>query len=96
MAVTKTVITTVVTRAWNEIEPKLLAAAAGGVTATGLIHWLGVIGVHLTLDQAGLAVTLLAVIAGWIKASTSKTAVPVATVEPVVAPVVVEPPAPVA
>jgi hypothetical protein len=93
MAVTKTLATTVISRAWNEIEPKLLAVAAGGVTATGLVTWAGIAGIHLTLTEAGLGVTILSLIAGYIKSTTISQAIP--PVAPVAA-VPADPAAPVA
>jgi hypothetical protein len=85
MAVTKTVITSVVSRAWNEIEPKLIAVAAGSLTATGLIQWGDVAGVHLTSEQAALAVGILSLIFGYIKKSTTKVAVDPAPASPAAA-----------
>lgn len=95
MAITKTVTTSVITRAWNEIEPKLIAVLATGLTATGLIQYGDILGVHLSAEQAGLAVLIVSAIAGYIKSSTSK--VPVEPpVAPVVAPAPADPAAPVA
>lgn len=72
-----TIVKTVTRRAWLDIEPKLLAFAATGLTATGLIaaadHYAGI---HLNADQASLAVVIISAIAGYIKKTTSTTEVP--------------------
>lgn len=72
-----TIIKNVTRRAWLDFEPKVLAFLATGVTATGLIsaadHYAGI---HLSADQASLAVVLISAVAGYIKKSTSKIEVP--------------------
>jgi hypothetical protein len=94
MAVTKTVITSVVTRAWNEFEPKVLAFAISGITAVGVVQWADYAGVHLTSEQASLGVLIVGAIAAYIKSSSTKIAVDPPA--PQLAPAPADPAAPVA
>lgn len=98
------VIKDVVKRDWNDLEPKLVAWLATGLTASGLIEAAKYAGITLDPGQAGLAVVILGTIAGYIKASSSKAApvaaapvvTPTDTQAPVVAPIVVDSTAPTA
>lgn len=89
-----TVIKSVVKRDWNDLEPKLVAFLATGLTASGVIEAAKYAGITLDPGQAGLAVVLLSSIAGYIKSSSSKADAPNADVA--AAPVVAAPAAPVA
>jgi hypothetical protein len=85
-----TIIKTVTRRAWSDIEPKLIAWGLTGVSATGIISFASdYLHLHVTLWQAGLAVTIIGTIAGYLKKSTAKTEIPAPA--PVVAPVEVAP-----
>jgi hypothetical protein len=75
MAVTKTVVTSVVTRAWNEFEPKVLTFFAFGLTSAILIQWGSYVGWHPTPALAAVIVTVVSSLAGYLKSSTSKVAV---------------------
>lgn len=107
MAATKvtTLFTTVTRRAWHDIEPKLYAWLATGVSATAVISFAqNYLGITVTVPEAGLVVTLLGFAAAYIKKSTSKSELPASVsatgavaVDPVeAAPVVVDSSAPVA
>ena len=99
-----TVITkNVLTRDWNDLEPKLITFLATGVTASGLILLGNYLGLNITSSEAALGVTLISAIAGYFKKSSqtlppapvkSVTAVvaPTPVAKPPVAPTVVLPP----
>lgn len=72
MTIIRTITKNVVTRAWHDIEPKLLAFLATGLTATALIAAADYVGVHLPDGLASLIVLIVGGIAGYIKSSTSK------------------------
>ena len=90
-----TVTKNIIHRAWNDLEPKLIAFLATGLTASGLIWVADYVGFHLTSPEAALIVVLVSTIAGYIKASTTTVLpvtpvlvpVPVVAVAPVAAPV---------
>lgn len=65
-----TVEKVVLIRALHDIAPKLVAAAIGGLSATSLVALASIIHVHLTTPEAALFATLLAVLAGYVKADT--------------------------
>lgn len=67
-----TIVKSVVRRDWNDLEPKLIAFLATGLTATGLVQFAAFLGVHPTPAQAALAVLVISSIAGYIKSSSSK------------------------
>jgi len=101
MAATKvtTQITTITRRAWHDIEPKVLAFLATGLTAGLVTEAANYVGVNINPGLAVVISTCVASIAGYIKKSTTKSeapapVVPSAPVE--VAPVVVDSSAPVA
>lgn len=71
-----TIIKTVTRRAWTDLEPKVLAFLATGLTVTGIITAADYAGVHLSADQASLAVVIISAIAGYIKKSTSVQEIP--------------------
>jgi hypothetical protein len=71
-----TIIKTVTRRAWHDLEPKLIAFLASGLTATGLVEAAKYAGITLDPGQAGLVVLIVGVVAGYIKASTAKTEIP--------------------
>ena len=83
-----TVTKNIIHRAWNDLEPKLIAFLATGLTASGLIWVADYVGFKLTAPEAGLIVLLVGTIAGYIKASTT-TVLPVSPIP--VAPVAVLP-----
>lgn len=74
-----TILKTVTRRAWHDLEPKLIAFLASGLTATGLVEAAKYAGITLDPGQAGLVVLIVGGIAGYIKSSTSKTEVPAPT-----------------
>jgi len=95
-----TQVKTVIKRAWHDIEPKLIAWGLTGVTVSGIAGFANdYLHIHISPLQAGLAVSIIGSIAGYLKASTNKaasglTAQPVPTDE--VAPIVVDSSAPIA
>ena len=92
---TRTVTVTVLKRAWTDLEPKLVAFLATGLTATAVVSAADYVGIHLPDGLAALVVLIVGGIAGYVKSSTNKVdttgegaAAPVAVVAPeVVAPV---------
>lgn len=66
-----TIVKTVTRRAWHDLEPKVLAFLATGLTVTGVIAAADYAGVHVSADQASLAVVIISAIAGYIKKSTT-------------------------
>jgi hypothetical protein len=66
-----TIVKTVTRRAWTDLEPKLIAFLATGLTVTGVITAADYAGIHINADQASLAVVIISAIAGYIKKSTS-------------------------
>ena len=77
---TRTVTVTVLKREWHDLEPKLVAFLATGLTATALVSAADYVGVHLPDGIAALIVLIVGGIAGYIKSSTSKVTVPVEVV----------------
>lgn len=71
-----TIVKTVSRRAWLDLEPKLIAFLATGLTVTGVIKAAEYAGVHISADQASLAVVIISAIAGYIKKSTSTQEIP--------------------
>ena len=69
MIVVKTVTKSVITRDWNDLEPKLIAFLATGLTATALIQFAGYAGFALTPALASLIVVCVSAIAGYVKKS---------------------------
>lgn len=90
MTIVRTITKNVITRAWHDLEPKLIAFLATGLTATALVSAADYVGVHLPDGLAALIVLIVGGIAGYIKSSTSKVpAVPIVNtpaVEPAVVP----------
>lgn len=83
----------VLTRDWNDLEPKLLTFLATGVTASGLILIGNYLGLTITAPEASLGVVLISAIAGYLKKSSQTLPVaPVKPATPVVAPTVAKPP----
>ena len=76
-----TVTKNVIKRAWNDLEPKLIAFLATGLTVSGLLWAADYVGIHVTQEQAGLAVLVVSGIAGYIKSSTT-TVLPVTPLAP--------------
>jgi len=79
-----TVTKNVIKRAWNDLEPKVIAFLATGLTVSGLLWAADYVGIHVTQAQAGLAVLVISGIAGYVKSSTT-TVLPVTPVTPAVA-----------
>ena len=73
---TRTVTVTVLKRAWSDLEPKLLAFLATGLTATAVVSAADYVGVHLPDGLAALIVLLVGGVAGYVKSSTNKVDVP--------------------
>lgn len=73
MTIIRTITKTIATRAWHDLEPKVVAYLATGLTSTALIAFADYAGVRLDPSLAALIVILLGAIAGYIKSSTSKT-----------------------
>ena len=87
----RTVTVTVLKREWHDLEPKLVAFLATGLTATAVVSAGDYVGIHLPDGLAALIVLIVGGIAGYIKSSTSKVTAPAdvvpAPVEVVPAPV---------
>ena len=83
---TRTVTVTVLKRAWTDIEPKLLAFLATGLTATAVVSAADYVGVHLPDGLAALIVLLVGGVAGYVKSSTNKVDAPVDVTPVTVAP----------
>jgi hypothetical protein len=90
VTIVTTVTKSVVHRAWTDLEPKLIAFLATGLTATALVSAADYVGLKLPEGLASLIVLIVAGIAGYVKSSTSKVP-PVAAA--VVTPAPVEVPA---
>lgn len=91
MTTITTITKNVIKRAWTDLEPKLLAWLATGLTATLLIDAAAYVGVPITVPMAGAIVLVVGTIAGYIKSSTNVVtaiapevvAIPAAPVAPV-------------
>ena len=91
---TRTVTVSVLKRDWNDIEPKLLAFLATGLTATAVVSAGDYVGLHIPVGLAMLVVMVVGAVAEYIKSSTTKVSVPAEVVPApvaVVAPEVVTP-----
>ena len=84
---TRTVTVSVLKRDWNDIEPKLLAFLATGLTATAVVSAADYVGIHLPDGLAALVVLIVGGIAGYVKSSTNKVDTTVEVVPAPVAPV---------
>jgi preprotein translocase subunit Sec61beta len=73
-----TVIKTVTRRAWHDIEPKVLAFLATGVSAGLVVEAGDYAGIHVNPSLAVLISTIVAAVAGYIKKSTSTAEIPAA------------------
>jgi hypothetical protein len=82
MTIVNTITKNVLKRAWGDIEPKVLAFLATGLTGTLIVGAADYVGVHIDPTLAVAIATIVATIAGYLKSSTTK------IVAPVVAPVV--------
>lgn len=71
-----TIVKTVTKRAWHDVEPKVLAFLATGVTAGLVVEAGDYVGIHVSPALAVLVSTVVAAVAGYIKKSTSTTEVP--------------------
>ena len=91
---TRTVTVSVLKRDWNDIEPKLLAFLATGLTATAVVSAGDYVGLHIPVGLAMLVVMVVGAVAEYIKSSTTKVSVP-ADVAPAPVEVVPAPVAPV-
>lgn len=96
---TRTVTVTVLKRAWTDLEPKVVAFLATGLTATAVVSAADYVGVHLPDGLAALVVLIVGGIAAYVKSSTNKVdapadvvPAPVAVVAPEVAPTFVSVP----
>jgi len=77
---TRTVTISVLKRDWNDIEPKLLAFLATGLTATAVVSAGDYVGLHIPVGLAMLVVMVVGAVAEYIKSSTTKINVPVEVV----------------
>jgi hypothetical protein len=82
-----TIIKTVTKRAWHDIEPKVLAFLATGVTAGLVVEAGDYAGIHVSPAVAVLVSTIVASVAGYVKKSTSTTEIPAVAPPAPVAPV---------
>ena len=73
---TRTVTVSVLKRDWNDIEPKLLAFLATGLTATAVVSAGDYVGLHIPVGLAMLVVMVVGAVAEYIKSSTTKVSVP--------------------
>jgi len=71
-----TIVKTVSKRAWHDIEPKVLAFLATGVTAGLVVEAGDYAGVHVSPAVAVLVSTIIAAVAGYVKKSTSVQEIP--------------------
>lgn len=86
--ITRTISVNVITRAWTDLEPKLLAFLTTGLSAGVITEAANYLGYSINPALAVVIATLVATIAGYLKSSTSK--VPAIAPQPVVpAPVAV-------
>jgi hypothetical protein len=99
--IVQTITTSVIHRAWGDIEPKLLATLATGVSASFITEAASYVGYSINPGLAVLLSSLIGLLVGYWKSSTSKVltpmipvAIPAPVAAPVVAPVVVAPIAP--
>ena len=94
--ITRIVTVHVLKRDWTDLESKVLAFLATGLTATAVVSAADYVGVHLPDGLAALIVLVVGGIAGYVKSSTNKVETPVVEVVPApVAPVTPEVVAPV-
>ena len=91
---TRTVTVNVIKRAWTDLEPKLVAFLATGLTATAVVSAADYVGIHMPDGLAALVVLIVGGVAGYVKSSTNKVEAPVEVVP--VTPEVVATVAPVA
>jgi predicted deacylase len=92
---TSTIVKTVTKRAWHDIEPKVLAFLATGLTAGVVVEAGDYVGIHVSPALAVLVSTVVAAVAGYIKKSTSTTEVRTAPPVTPVVPVPVDPAQPI-
>jgi hypothetical protein len=71
-----TIIKTVTRRAWSDIEPKVLAFLATGLSAGLVTEAANYVGVDINPGLAVVIATCVASIAGYLKKSTAKTEIP--------------------
>jgi putative flippase GtrA len=87
MTIVNTITKNVIKRAWTDLEPKLLAFLATGLTGTLIVGAADYVGVHIDPTLAVAVATVVATIAGYLKSSTTKVPafVPPTDVAPVTA-----------
>jgi hypothetical protein len=85
MASIQTVTKSVIARDWSDVEPKVLAFAATGVTASVVIEVAGYLGFHVNAGLASAIAVVVATVAGYVKKSTVKDGIVSAVVPNVVA-----------
>lgn len=85
MTIVNTITKNVLKRAWTDLEPKVLAFLATGLTGTAIVGAADYVGVHIDPTLAVAVATVVATIAGYLKSSTTK--VPVVATPAVVTPV---------
>lgn len=86
MAKVTTITKSIITRDWNDLEPKVVTFLASGLTVSGIITVGGYLGLHLTAPEASLAVVLISSIAAYIKKSSQTLPEPVVAPKPIPAP----------
>ncbi len=72
MTIVTTITKNVIHRAWTDLEPKLIAFLATGLTATALVAAAAYVGIPIPDGLASLIVLIVSGIAGYIKSSTTK------------------------
>lgn len=72
MTIVRTVTKNVITRAWTDIEPKLLAFLTTGLSAGVITEAANYLGFTINPALAIVIATVVASIAGYFKSSTSK------------------------
>ncbi|MEC5149132.1 hypothetical protein [Cryobacterium sp. GrIS_2_6] len=93
--IVQTITTNILKRAWGDIEPKLWAWLATGVTATVVVKAAAYAGIAIDPAAALAVSTLVGLIAGYLKSSTERVAPVLPAVEVPAQPAIVTPAAPI-
>lgn len=72
MTVVRTITKNVISRAWNDLEPKLVAFLATGLSASVVIEAANYLGWDINPGLAAVIATVVATVFGYLKSSTSK------------------------
>lgn len=72
MTIVRTITKNVLSRAWYDIDPKLIAATTTGVSASAVVEVGQLVGYHVSAPLALLVSSVLGAVIGYIKSSTVK------------------------